>query len=277
MMKNLDNIFVIINPTRTVQRGLSRAAGIARTVNAKLHAYVCVYSDLETNDPAALKQVETERYQMWLDRIVEPVRQQGIEIDTIVEWDRDWRHAAGAAARKLNADLIVKPSNPRTIIKNRLMTSSDFALFKSASCSVLVVKSDDTEMSGNVLMAVDCKRESEEYRGIMEEVLAHGVRASTVTRSGELHAVNSYSTQDEYVHVTDVVKRTGLAAKFVHVVGAEPEEAIAKVAAEIDAALVIIGLSTKSSLFNRVFGNTAEWLLNNLQQDILVVVPEDQD
>jgi hypothetical protein len=40
---------------------------------------------------------------------------------------------------------------------------------------------------------------------------------------------------------------------------------------------VIIGLSTKSSLYNRVFGSTAEWLLNNLQQDILVVVPEDKD
>jgi len=272
-MNQLDNIFVAIDPTKNKQIALQRATAIARTVNAKLHAYVCVFSDLETADPEALREAEIKRHELWLETILEPFRTDGQDIEAIIEWNEDWRHAIGPAAAKVNSDLIVKSSQPRHVIKNRLMTSSDFALFKSATCSILTVRSGTDSMAGNVLVAVDCKRESPEYSEILDDVLAHGNRASTVTRNGELHAVNAYTNQNEYVHVTDVVNRTGLELDFVHVVGEEPEDAIAEVAEEIDATLVIIGLSTKSSLVNRVFGSTAEWLLNNLKQDILVVIP----
>lgn len=273
-MKELNTIFVSIDPTTNKQIALDRAIAIAKKcVGSKLHAYVCIYSDIETDDVDALKQAEIARYKLWLEGIIAPLRSGGLDVNTIIEWNEDWHHAIGPAAERAGSDLIVKSSRPRTPIKHRLMTSSDFALFKSASCTILTVRSEDHEMTGNVLVAVDCKRESAGYNKILDEALAHGRRASTVTRNGELHVVNAYSTQDDYVHVTDVVKRTGVDTNFVHVVGDEPEQAIARVAEEINAALVIIGLSTKSSLVNRVFGSTAEWLLNNLTQDILVVIP----
>ena len=273
-MKELKTIFVSIDPTTNKQLALERAAAIAKKCpGSKLFAYVCIYSNIETNDAEALKLAEITRHQLWLEEIIAPVRAGGVEIDIIMEWNEEWRYAIGPAAERAGSDLIVKSSRTRSPIQHRLMTTSDFALFKSASCTILTVRSEEQEMRGNVLVAVDCKRESAEYNEILDEALAHGRRSSTVTRNGELHVVNAYSTQDEYVHVTDVVNRTGVDAKFVHVVGDEPELAIARVAEEINAALVIIGLSTKSSLVNRVFGSTAEWLLNNLTQDILVVIP----
>jgi len=273
-MRELSTIFVSIDPTTNKQLALDRAAAIAKKcAGSKLHAYVCIYSDIETDDQEALKQAEIDRYKLWMENIIAPLRTGGLEVNAIIDWSEDWHHAIGPAAERAGSDLIVKYSRPRTPLKHRLMTSSDFALFKSASCTILTVRSEEHEMAGNVLVAVDCKRESAEYNEILDEALAHGRRASTVTRNGELHVVNAYSTQDDYIHVTDVVKRTGVDAKFVHVVGAEPEQAIARVAEDINAALVIIGLSTKSNLVNRVFGSTAEWLLNNLTQDILVVIP----
>ena len=210
-MKELKTIFVSIDPTTNKQLALERATAIAKQCpGSKLFAYVCIYSDTERDDEEALKHAEITRHKLWLEEIVAPVRADGIEIDIIIEWNKEWRYAIGPAADRAGSDLIVKSSHTRSPIQHRLMTTSDFALFKSASCTILTVRSEEQEMQGNVLVAVDCKRESMEYNKILDEALAHGRRASTVTRNGELHVVNAYSTQDEYVHVTDVVNRTGV-------------------------------------------------------------------
>ena len=79
---------------------------------------------------------------------------------------------------------------------------------------------------------------------------------------------------DDYVHVTDVAKKVDVPSKNVHVVGAQPEQAIVQVAGEINAEMVIMGLSTKSKLRTRLFGYTSEWLLNNLSQDLYVIIPK---
>jgi len=64
--------------------------------------------------------------------------------------------------------------------------------------------------------------------------------------------------------------------EYLHIVSDEPERAIAKVAKEINAQGIIISLSTKSTLINRVFGSVGEWLLNNLDTDLFVIFPDDE-
>jgi len=274
-MITIKNIFAVIDPTKETQRALDRAVHIANITRATIHAYVCVYSNLEADDPDDLRRTEMSRYSYWLDKILEPLKAQGLDVKAQIDWNEDWRKAIAVSAKAVDSDLIIKPSRTHSASERVLMHSSDLALFKTAQCPVLLIKSEEGIRTHNVLMAIDAKREDSKYNEIRDKIVDFGKAASSAYEDGELYAVHGYSTQDKYVHVTDFGKITRLDNDHVRVVGAEPEEAIARVAKEIDAQLIIIGLSTKSTLVNRVFGSTGEWLLNNLNQDLLVIFPED--
>ena len=274
-MVTIKNILAVIDPTKETQRALERAVRIAKIAKARIHAYVSVYSDMETDSPEDLCQAETSRYSLWLDKIIEPVKAEKIDVTVQIDWNENWREAIAVAAKAVESDLIIKPSRIHSASERVFMHSSDLALFKTAQCPVLLVKVEEATQTHKVLMAIDAKREDRKYKNILDKIIDFGKAASAAYEDGELYAVHAYTNQDEYFHVADLAKKTRLDTKRVRVVGAEPEEAIARVAKEIDAQLIIIGLSTKSTLVNRVFGSTGEWLLNNLHQDLLVIFPED--
>jgi universal stress protein E len=85
-MTDLRKIFVVINPTTDNQHALIRGAAIARNAGARIHAYAAVYSDHDTDDIEALRRVEIARHEMWLESVVAPLRAEGLEIETQVDW-----------------------------------------------------------------------------------------------------------------------------------------------------------------------------------------------
>lgn len=271
-MIKLKKIFVAINPASNDQYGLKRAAEIAKLSKAEIAAHLCIYSGIEASDQEALKEAEISRYKPWLENLVKPIRDQGIKVRTEITWDKDWKKGLGNAAKSENPDMIVKASQKTQKSRKLQMLSSDWALFESATCPVLLVNSA-VERTNKILMAIDINREDKKYQEIMDLVIEYANSAATATKS-ELHVVNSYLDQDDYVHVTDVAKRTGVPSSNVHVLGGQPEQAILKTAKKINAEMVVMGLSTKSKLANRIFGYTSEWLLNNLNQDVFVIIPK---
>ncbi|MBT7953470.1 MAG: universal stress protein [Gammaproteobacteria bacterium] len=275
-MVQINNIFVVIDPSTDKQNALQRAMKIAKVVDAKIHAYLCLSPTIESHDPEALRRVELARYEPWVENIAETARAEGFNISTEVEWSTDWRHALGDAARRAKSDLIVKSSHRRTAAKRLMMTSSDLALLESTSCSVQLVSSNVVEDLEKVLISVDVKREDEKYQGILNSVIAYGKAVeSSAHDKGELHAVYSYSGSDEFRHLTDIAKRIEIDTSRVHAVQGNPEEGIVEVAKEIEADIIVVGLSTKSTLANRIFGSMVDRLLNNIDHDILIVVPEE--
>ena len=274
-MSVIKTVFTVIDPTSQKQRALDRAIRIAEMNKARLHAYLCIYSNVDADDRDALRQVETSRHEMWLEQVIEPARAAGLEVTTQIDWNHDWFAAIAPAAKAVDSDLIVKPSRAHSASERLFMRSSDLALFRTAQCPVLLIKSEEANQSHKILIAIDATRSDDKYINMRDNILEYGKEMAAAYEDGELHAVQSYADQDEYIHVRDMVKLTGLDREHVHVVGGEPEQAIAAKAEEINAQVIIIGLSTKSSLVNRVFGSTGEWLLNNLNYDLLVVFPGD--
>lgn len=275
-MIDINNIFVVIDPTTDKQYALQRAMRIAKVVDAKIHAYLCISPTREAHDPEALERVEMARYTPWLESVVEVARAEGLEVTTELETNSDWRHALGSAARRANSDFIVKSSHRRSKTRRLMMTSSDLALLATTSCPVQLVSSEVLEDLHKVLIAVDVKKEDEKYQSILDSIIAFGNAVAASNANGELHAVSAYSSSDDFRYVTDIAKRVGIDTSRVHEVEGKPDEVIAEVAREIKAHLIIIGLSTKSTLSNRIFGHMVDRLLNNIDHDIIVVVPEEE-
>ncbi len=275
-MIDINTIFAVIDPSTDKQIALQRAMRIARVVDAKIHAYLCISPTLEAHDPEALRRVEMARYEPWLESIVDAAIEEGVNISSQLEWSSDWRNAIGTAAREVSSDLIVKSSHRRTATRRLMMTSSDLALLETTHCSVQLVSSEVVEDLHRVLIAVNAKKDDEENNRIFNAVVAYGKAVAATNKNGELHAVYAYSGSDEFRHLTDIAKRVDIDTSHVHEVEGNPEEAIVEVAKQINAQIIIIGLSTKGTLVNRIFGNMVDRLLNNIDHDILVVIPEEE-
>lgn len=268
----LENIFVVIDPTSEHQRALTKAVDLARHYGSRINAYLCIYSRLETDDPEMLQRVETARYQLWLETFLEPIRKEGINIELQIDWSPSWREAMRDAALKSDSDLIIKPTT-RTRKRGVRMTSSDMVLFETAKSRVLLTSRRE-HGTYNILAAVDPLREDARYRKLYESVMkvSRHVEAVHADKGAELHVVYAYPDQDDYMHVTKLAEETGVDSSHVHVVGGRPEEAIKKVAGELDAYLVVIGMSTSGIVTHRLFGATSDWILNNVEHDILVIM-----
>jgi universal stress protein E len=271
-MEKIKKIFVVINPATNDQYALKRAAEIAKRRKSQIIAHLCVYSDIETSDHDALKEVVIERHNLWIDKHLKSIRNMGVKVKSEIVWDKDWQEEIGVAAKNNNPDLIVKDSKRNLKIRTLKMLSSDWKLFENATCPVLLANSDSKD-TGKILCAADINRTDKKYMAIMDIVLSRS-KSIAEARKSELHVVNAYTEQEDYVHVADVAKKVGIPSKNVHVVGGQPEQVIVQVAGEVNAEMVIIGLSARSKLRNRIFGYTSEWLLNNLHQDVYVIIPK---
>jgi universal stress protein E len=88
----LDRLFVVYDPTTDAQHALERAAVIAGIEGAKVHLYACIHGDtapdgLQDEEQAINAQVKL------LEKAAQPLREQGIEVSTEVEWEKDWYQA----------------------------------------------------------------------------------------------------------------------------------------------------------------------------------------
>ena len=89
-MTEINKIFAVVDPTTKNQRALNRAALGAKSTGASVHAYACVHSKVDAHKVEELIRIEMSEYQAWLEALVKPIRDDGIE----VEWQ--WQ-TTGAA------------------------------------------------------------------------------------------------------------------------------------------------------------------------------------
>ena len=271
-MSRLKSLFVVIDPVSENQRALQRALHITRISPAHIHAYVCIYSEMENDDPDMLKQVEIERQRLWLEKMLAPYREEH-DISYHIDWDKDWRAATARAARESKCDIVIKATHPRPLYRQLFYTSSDRAVLEICNSPVLLVSMDEPREVMKVLVAVDLHRQDGYYNSIMKQAVGMGKDIINYYQKGELHIVNAYETSEDYVHPTDIAKNTGVDFSSIHVVGGKPEFAIGKVAEEIDASLVIVGTSTRNTLMQRLSSYVADALPNYINHDILVIKP----
>ncbi len=270
----INTIFAVIDPTTQNQRALNRAVFGAKSTGARIHVYACIHSKMLADDQEELIKVETSRYQAWIDGMIAPIKDDGIEVEVEIEWNDDWRSAMGPAATNAQSDIILKNSHRKTDLRHTLLSSSDWSLFHTANCPVSLAKSKQSSGSGKILLAVDLRNSDESYDKIIDVMLDYAHAAEASYESGELHIISAYEGSDDYVHVTDLVDRTGVKKERIHVIGDRAGAAIKKCADELDAELILIGVATTSRLAGILFGSTTEWLLNHIDRDIMVIIPK---
>ena len=271
-MPAIQKIFVVIDPTTESQPALSNAETIALSSgSAVLHVYECIFSASDSTDPDALRQVETSRHRAWLDSLVKPLVDKGLNVEVEIEWNEDWRDALPSAARRLDADLIVKAASVHSGAERRFLKTSDWTLLRNSHCPVYLIKKDLADSGRKVLVALDIKRSDDLHNTLNERVLEFGRAFVGAAAEGSLHAVNAYSSSNDFVYPDDLAETTGIQLHDAHSVEGAADTVIPEVTSKIEADILVIGTAARDGIKAAMLGNTAEKVVDAVDTNILIV------
>lgn len=266
----INEMLCVIDPTTQQQRALSRAAELASQGGARIHALLCFSLPVAVtaDDLAELEAAEQRRHELWLQDLVAPLREDGIDVTTEIRLVSDWRAALGKAVRETEADLVIKSGSRRSALHRRFLKTSDWLVLREARGAVLLAKRDRPGDMKQVLAAVNIAAKDGAHQKLTDQVIS---TAQDIAQQfgADLHVVNSYRESRNYIHPPDLAKRAGIDRNRAHVGDADPEKLIAEVTRKVDASLVVIGSVARKGMAAAVVGNTAERILDTVDADIL--------
>ena len=177
------------------------------------------------------------------------------------------------AAEKFAATRILIRAGEPKISRRFSFAESKWKLLKGATCPVLIVRDGAAEQRKVVLAAVNFQANRAHQQRLNSNIINRG-RELAKSYNAEFHVVNAYVDSMLYPDRGRLVKETDLDPSNIHVLKGYTDEAIAKVAADINADVVIIGTLGQTGQAKTRRGNTAERVISAVDVDVVVVNSE---
>ena len=266
----INKIFAIVNPTCDNSRLLRRIKRIASQEHSEVIAYCCIYSNQSTDKPEVLQNVETRRYELWLNEIIKPLTESGVKVTLQVGWNPDWREATCKAAAESGCDLTVRATRSSGRLK-----SFDKRLLREANTPVLMLKRDKPLESGNILAALKLHDPDNAHSQLNDDILRFSKAVVNLIPNCTLHAVTSCTGWEDILDPWDIGKKTGINRTDCHYTEGSPEKGIEEVSNAIDAELVVIGAVPPGNIKGKFLGTTAEHVLAKLDCDIITFIDKE--
>jgi universal stress protein E len=297
-MQPIRRILVAVkDPAARALPAVNKAAQLAKG----LHAQLTLFHDIATPlyaealqgrgiDLASLqREVQTARREQ-LEKLAARIRKHGIDVDVAADWDYPPYEAIIRKAQRISADLVVVENHHGSgrHPARWLLAYTDWELLRLCPIPVLLVKNRRLYHRPRVLAAVDPDR----------QILRAGAQLVHALR-GELHALHVYNpplammpampdgplvdldagreTMERVAQrkLERLVDGFDVKRSHCHLVQGRPNEAIPATAKRERSAIVAMGVVSRSGLKRFFIGNTAEFVMDAVTADILVVKPAD--
>lgn len=302
-MQRFKNILVHVNLTRSEHPALSRAVRLAQQNNAKLTAINVieehpaqahsVLRSLHLED--ALKLVEQDHHEQ-LEKLLQPVRDVGLDVETIVTIGSAFVEVIRAALRRQH-DLVIKTVSSEGIFHRAFFGSTDMHLLRKCPTPLWLIKAGEPEAFRRILVALDPNMED----GIKHDLGMNLLKFTTSLAEMDgaemmiVHAWRAYAEEklkkhmepqkfEEYVRSwgQESSNRTWrftsafgleIKTKCVHLIQGDPGFVIPKFAKDHEVDLVVLGTLGRLGQHGLFIGGTAERILNRLECSVLAVKP----
>lgn len=262
----LDKVMIIIDPTSAEQPAFERALESALMTGARLHLYAC----LESQRSVADTQAQGQHLQTTLEQLAKRAADMGVEVASEMEYAKDWRKQAVAAAARCSASMIFKTYAPHSDVQREIRKTYDWTLLRLAPCPVLLVKNIRDWKRRRVLAAVNSQTTDEAHIKLNHQIISFAQQFADAYGT-EAHVVTAYSDRNKIPIADELASDFGICADYVHVGEGKAAEVIRATAERIEADLILIGTVGRSGIKGTVVGNTSERLLDHTQSDLLVL------
>jgi universal stress protein E len=278
-------LFVIIDPKSEHQVALVKALLIARLGDCHIHAFLCVYNDLDEHDEAssrkALKQKTLQDGKDWLKELMEPCEVCNVPFSTEVIWNSKWYKAALRSVEKSGCDLVIKSSFHHSKARRFFSNTSDHTLMRYCACPILFTHQSQEWQSDIILACVDLESGDPQHAKLNNSIIRNA-RALKDVIGMDLHIASIYEEAiDESRLPVAHNKNSSLAEELAQLYGVEKGsvflrkgatvESLNQICEEIDPSILIIGSIARTGVSGKLIGNTAEKLLDVVEADLLTV------
>src|ERR1043165_7593915 len=308
-MQPIRRILVAIkDPAARSLPALNKAAQIAKGLAAQLTLFhdiaTPLYAEAMQGRGLDLKswqrEVQTARREQ-LEKLAARVRKHGVDVDVAADWDYPPYEAIIRKAQRISADLLVVENHHGTgkHPARWLLAYTDWELLRLCPIPVLLVKNRRLYHRPRVLAAIDPSHVHAKPTNLDRQILRAGAQLVHALH-GELHALHAMLPAIPVVPalpdgpLVDVTERElveedarrrlaravdGFDVKLshCHLVEGRPSEVIPRTARRERCSIVAMGVVSRSGLKRFFIGNTAEFVMDAVTADILVVKPADFD
>ncbi len=311
-MQPIRRILVAVkDPQARALPAVNKAAQIAKGLNAQLTLFHDIATPLYAEalqgrgiDLGSVKrEVQTSRREQ-LEKLAARIRKHDIDVDVAADWDYPPAEAIIRKAQRIAADLLVvenhhsaKGGSSRHPAR-WLLAYTDWELLRMCPMPVLLVKNRPLYHRPRVLAAVDPGHAYAKPSNLDRQILRAGAQLVHALR-GELHALHVFhpplammptmpdgpliDMDTGHADLERIARRQlekqvdGFDVKrsHCHLVQGRPNEVIPTTAKRERSAIVAMGAVSRSGLKRFFIGNTAEFVMDAVTADILVVKPAD--
>jgi universal stress protein E len=307
-MQPIRRILVAVkDPTARALPAVNKAAQIAKGLKAQLTLFhdiaTPLYAEALQGRDVDLKswqrEVHTARREQ-LEKLAARVRKHGIDVDVAADWDFPPYEAIIRKAQRISADLLVVENHHGTgrHPARWLLAYTDWELLRLCPIPVLLVKNRRLYHRPRVLAAIDPSHAHAKPSNLDRQILRAGAQLVHALH-GELHALHAVLPSMPVVPAMpdgplvdigveraeiEAVARDKLAKavdgfdvkrSHCHLVEGRPNDVIPRTARRERCSIVAMGVVSRSGLKRFFIGNTAEFVMDAVTADILVVKPPD--
>jgi universal stress protein E len=245
--------------------------------------------------------VQTARREQ-LEKLAARIRKHGIDVDVAADWDFPAFEAIIRKAQRISADLLVVENHHGTgrHPARWLLAYTDWELLRLCPIPVLLVKNRRLYHRPRVLAAVDPSHAYAKPGNLDRQILRAGAQLVHALH-GELHALHAFvpaipivpampdgpmldiaATHAELERIARrklerAVDGFDVKRSHCHLVEGRPNEAIPRAVKRERFGIVAMGVVSRSGLKRFFIGNTAEFVMDAITSDILVVKSADFD
>jgi universal stress protein E len=311
-MQPIRRILVAVKePQARALPAVNKAAQIAKGLGAQLTLFHDIATPLYAEalqgrgiDLASVqREVQTSRREQ-LEKLGSRIRKHGIDVDVAADWDYPPAEAIVRKAQRISADLVVIQNHHGSSggtgrhPARWLLAYTDWELLRLCPIPVLLVKNRPLYHRPRVLAAVDPSHAYAKPSNLDRQILRAGAQLVHALR-GELHALHVFhpplammptmpdgplvdmeTSHDELERAARrklerLVDGFEVKRSHCHLTMGRPNEAIPLTAKRERSAIVAMGAVSRSGLKRFFIGNTAEFVMDAVTSDILVVKPAD--
>lgn len=304
-MERIARILSVVTPAADAQPALDRAAAIARVTGAALELLIVDYNEyLDEVHARPFPSLEEARrelaaaHERHLETLAAPLRASGLDVTTTLLRHHPVYRGIVRHAAATDADLVFKDTQRQSALARALFSNTDWNLIRSCASPLWLVKPGPWPEHPVLLAAVDPLNQHDKPAALDDEILSI---ATLIARAadGEVHAFHAYDPRlavaggmgNAYIPVlpfdeieaqmreqhgerfAELVSFHEIPTERAHLVSGAAHEELPRLAAELDASLVVMGAVARNRLERLFIGSTAERTLEHLPCDLLIVKP----
>lgn len=259
---------VVVDPSHERHLALERMLDIARQRSEWISDFHLLvgFEGADKADPDAPKEVI--RGKDWLDNLLAPVNELGVEYTVEFFWTADWRKSITDAADRFQCDTIMLCE--ASAEHKRGITDSKWDLVRQARSDVVIVDEGTEAPIKCILAAVNTQAKDEGHQALNDRILERGKFLAEYF-GAEYHVVNAYTDSENFPDRQRIARMSGLPRENIHRDMGKPEDVIAATAETVGADMVILGISPRTGLSAKFASHTTEKVMEKITVDVVAL------